>query len=187
MPGQHCPLLQFGTSHLSFRGHSSFSWNLCCNCFRVLTSLSVFILLPSLLYRTELLDKPFVHRSLPQSLFPVDLDLNKQQTLQEDQLVQKMEGFFLPCPPPHLKQLNLFNKILVWKHHHVNMVKGEFLYLKWEGVLLFLPILAPFFCAKIILRGLYTPTRSHLSTVQKPVGKSQNPWNRVGEKTRSGC
>ena len=87
MPGQHCPLLQFGTSHLSFRGRSSFSWNLCCNCFRVLTSLSVFILLPSLLYRTKLLNKPFVHRSLPQSLFPVDLDLNKQQTLQEDQLV----------------------------------------------------------------------------------------------------
>ena len=100
-----------------------------------------------------------------------------------------MEGVFL-CVFfffSHLKQLNLFNKILVWKHHHVNMVKGEFLYLKWEGVLLFLPILAPLFCAKIILRGLYTPTRSHLSTVQKPVGKSQNPWNGVGKKTRSGC
>lgn len=127
-----------------------------------------------------------MHRCLPQSLFPVDLNLNKQQTLQED----LENGKFLPTTPPpphHLKQLNLFNKILVWKHHHVNMVKGEFLYLKWEGVLLFLPILAPLFCAKIILRGLYTPTRSHLSTVQKPVGKSQNPWNRVGEKTRSGC
>ena len=95
MPGQHCPLLQFGTSHLSFRGRSSFSWNLCCNCFRVLTSLSVFILLPSLLYRTELLNKPFVHRSLPQSLFPVDLNLNKQQTLQED----LENGRFLPTPP----------------------------------------------------------------------------------------
>ena len=87
MPGQHCPLLQFGTSHLSFRGCSSFSWNLCCNCFRVLMSLSIFILLPSLLYRTELLGKPFVRRSLPPSLFPVDLNLNKQQTLQEDQLL----------------------------------------------------------------------------------------------------
>ena len=50
-------------------------------------SLSIFILLPSLLYRTELLGKPFVHRSLPPSLFPVDLNLNKQQTLQEDQLL----------------------------------------------------------------------------------------------------
>ena len=39
--GQHCPLPQFGTSHSSFRGPSSFVWNLYCNYFRVLTSLSI--------------------------------------------------------------------------------------------------------------------------------------------------
>lgn len=98
-----------------------------------------------------------------------------------------MEGFFSALPPSPFKAVESLQQNSCLETSSCKYGERGVSVLEVGGSATVFAYFGSLILCQIILRGLYTPTRSHLSTVQKPVGKSQNPWNRVGEKTKSGC